>query len=166
MKKHFVMGFVGLAMVASFAGCVAPDDGAQVDEAASSLSMGGRVWDFNTLCTVGGVQMHCCPAGTAMVGIHVNDNVLDCAFLEAGFTTTRILDAGTNRNDMHACPFGYLMVGVHVQRDLLACQQSGQAISLEFVDALTTDSYPMHVCPNSFAMGGIRVDRNQFTCDQ
>jgi hypothetical protein len=173
MKKHFVKGFVALAMAASFAGCMASDDTASVAESASELGLDSTLFDSGTVCTAGGVQMHCCPNGFVMTGIHVNDNVLRCARLQAGFSGPTALDAGTVRNNMHACPVGQLMVGIHVGRNLLACRPSGQALSLEFVDAVTTATFPinggtatMHVCPDTFAMAGIHVNNNLFTCDQ
>jgi hypothetical protein len=173
MKKHFVKGFVVLTMAIAFAGCMTPDDGAPVAESDSELGLDPGFFDSGTLCTVGGVQMHCCPDGFVMTGIHVNDNVFRCSRLQAGFSGPTTLDAGTVRNNMHACPFGQLMVGIHVNRNLLACRPSAQAISLEFVDAVTTTTFPinggtatMHVCPNTFAMAGIHVNNNLFTCDQ
>jgi hypothetical protein len=173
MKKHFVQGFVTLAMATSFAGCMASDDAAPVAESDSELGLDSTLFDAGTVCSVGGVTMHCCPSGFAMTGIHVNDNVLRCSRLQAGFSGTATLDAGTVRNSMHACPFGQLMVGIHVGRNLLACRPSAQGISLEFVDAVTTTTFPinggtatMHVCPDTFAMAGIHVNNNLFTCDQ
>src|SRR4051812_18198087 len=119
MRKHFVKGFVALAMAASFAGCMASDDTASVAESDSELGLDSTLFDSGTVCTAGGVQMHCCPNGFVMTGIHVNDNVLRCSRLQAGFTGPTTLDAGTVRNSMHACPIGQLMVGIHVGRNLL-----------------------------------------------
>jgi hypothetical protein len=173
MKSHFVKAFVALGMAASVAGCMAPDDGAPVAESDSELGMDPGFFDFATLCTVGGVQMHCCPDGFAMTGIHVNDNVLRCSRLQQGFSGSASLDAGTVRNNMHACPFGQLMVGVHVNRNLLACRSPVQGLGLEIIDAGTTAVLPIngghtdiHVCPNTLAMAGIHVNNNLFTCDQ
>ena len=65
-----------------------------------------------TQCTVGGVAMHCCPPGNAMVGVHLDANTFKCAPLRSpGGEVT--LDTGTVRNDMHVCPFGQVMVGLH-----------------------------------------------------
>lgn len=166
MRKQMNIKMFGVVMAVSLAGCEMSDDGPDLDESISPLGLASPFYDTGTVCVVGGVAMHCCPSGTAMIGIHVDRNVLKCAQLTAGFTNIRTLDALTVRNDMHACPFGQLMVGVRVDRNLLACQQSAQAVTLEFVDGFTSDSFPMHVCPGNLAMAGIRVDRNQLTCDQ
>lgn len=173
MRKHFVKGCVALAVATSFAACMAPEDNAPVAEADSELGLDSTFFDTSTVCTVGGVQMHCCPDGFTMTGIHVNDNVLRCSRLQAGFSGPATLDAGTVRNNMHACPSGQLMVGIHVGRNLLACRPSAQGISLEFVDSITMDTFvfhgskvTMHVCPDTFAMAGIHVNNNLFTCDQ
>lgn len=163
MIKQFVNKFIGLMMVVSFTGCALSDGDTRLDESVSLLSIYTTFYDLTTSCTAGGVAMHCCPDGAAMIGIHVGNNRLKCGMLWAGFTNTPTLDAGTARNDMHACPFGQVMVGVHVGRNLLACQQPLQSVTSELVDAITGDG-SMHVCPDEMAMAGIRVDRNQFTC--
>jgi hypothetical protein len=131
MKARFSTwtSIVGFAVVAASAGCGLtnenPEGDPEVGESASDLSLGSPIYDNaarDTLCNsneVGGVSMHCCPDGMAMVGIHVGQNVLKCAFLNTGFSGRPHLDADTNRNGMHACPFGQLMVGIHVDRNFL-----------------------------------------------
>jgi hypothetical protein len=120
-----------------------------------------------TQCTVGGVAMHCCPPGNAMVGVHLDANTFKCAPLRSpGGEVT--LDTGTVRNNMHVCPFGQVMVGLHNDFNLLACQSiPGNPIFSERVDSGTDDSFPMHVCQSAFlseAMSGIRADQNLLTC--
>lgn len=137
----------------------------QYDESVASLSFTGFfVYDAGTQCTVGGGTMHCCPAGSAMIGAHVNNNVFKCAILTSA-AGTRFLDVGTQRNGMHACPPGNIMVGLHVNNNWLACQAPSPGPTFEFVDGTTQDAFPMHVCPSNFAMGGIHVGGNLFTCD-
>ncbi|HEX6273745.1 MAG TPA: hypothetical protein VFZ53_11925 [Polyangiaceae bacterium] len=121
-------------------------------------------YDTSTVCTVGGVSMHCCPTGKAMVGVHLDQNKFKCATLNnaSGAVT---LDAGTVRNNMHVCPFGSVMVGLHRDLNLLACKQVG-SITTERVDTGTSDG-TMHVCQNPVnteAMSGIHADQNRFTC--
>jgi hypothetical protein len=178
MKARFSTwtSIVGFAAITAFTGCGMADDSLasdpDVSESVSDLSLGPAQYDNaakDTLCNpseVGGVSMHCCPDGMAMIGIHVNQNVLKCAPLLTGFSGRPHLDADTNRNGMHACPFGQLMVGIHVARNFLACRPQSAPINLEFVDSQTTDSFPMHVCPNTLAMAGIHVGKNLLTCDQ
>jgi hypothetical protein len=120
-----------------------------------------------TTCNVGGTVMHCCPAGSAMVGVHLDSNTFKCAPLRNpnGAVT---LDLGTVRNNMHVCPFGQVMVGLHTDLNRLACQSiPGNPITSERVDSSTADSFPMHVCDSTFlteAMSGIRADQNLLTC--
>jgi hypothetical protein len=169
MRMQFYAAVVGIALAGSLTGCLSDggsDEDPEIGESTSALALDAPFRDFSTVCTVGGVSMHCCPSGSVMVGIHVGRNVLKCARPFAGTFGTRTLDAGTNRNDMHACPRGQLMVGIRVDQNLLVCESPRQIVGLELVDAVTNDSFPMHVCPETFAMAGIRVDRNLLTCDQ
>lgn len=69
--------------------------------------------------------MHACPLGTAMMGIHVKDNVLKCSIpthgtLELG---TEHVDSSTERSNMKACPSGYVMTGVHVKHNDVLCTE-------------------------------------------
>jgi len=63
-------------------------------------------------------SMAACPPGKAMVGLHVDKNVLLCAPLKM---RDLFVDAHTERVGMHACPEGSVMVGIHVGRNLLLC---------------------------------------------
>jgi len=122
-------------------------------------------YDYGTQCNVDGVAMHCCPSGTAMVGIHHGHNVFKCAPV-AGLSGAMTLDTSTQRNNMHVCPFGQVMVGFHGDLNLLACQ-SIPGMSTERVDSSSADGYPMHVCDSTFAtsaMSGIHLDQNLLTC--
>lgn len=124
-------------------------------------------YDTSTACTVGGVTMHCCPTGSAMVGVRLDQNTFKCAPM-SNATGTISLDAGTVRNGMHVCPFGSVMVGLHRDLNMLACQQRpAGSITSERVDTATTDSFPMHVCQNPVAteaMSGIHADLNRLSC--
>lgn len=124
-------------------------------------------YDYATQCTVGGRTMHCCPTGSAMVGVRLDQNAFKCAWLQNP-TGAVTLDLGTQRNNMHACPFGSVMVGLRADQNALACQQIvANAINAERVDVGTQDGYPMHVCESTVstqAMSGIRADQNLLTC--
>jgi hypothetical protein len=124
-------------------------------------------YDGSTACTVGGVTMHCCPSGTAMVGLRADQNVFKCAPL-ANPNGAVTLDTGTVRNNMHVCPFGQVVVGLHADLNLLACQSiPGDPITSERVDSGTTDGWPMHVCDATFptsAISGVRLDQNLLSC--
>ncbi len=139
--------------------------------------------DGSTGCGVGGVWMHCCPPGEAMVGARLDQNVFKCAELQDGsgevvadFSTYRSVslpsDDGTTTNFvMHACPFGYVMVGYHEDMDVLACQKIppntvSDSITGELVDTGTQDGY-MHTCestPYAYAMSGIDPGNNLLLC--
>jgi len=164
-STHWMNRGILAAALAMIAGCEGPMDEAGPEEAESPLLVFGRpFYDIETTCTVGGVTMHCCPPGTAMVGVHVIDNVLKCELIVLT-QGQPFADFGTQRNDMHACPYGSIMVGLHVERNVLACQYSGEPVLTERVDVVSVDRYPMHVCTSSvMAMSGIHVDRNLFTC--
>jgi hypothetical protein len=127
----------------------------------------GPFYDTATKCTVNGATMHCCPAGSAMVGAHVDRDTLKCDWLRDASGAVS-LDTGTQRNNMHACPFGSVMVGMDVPSNLLACKQiNGGSITTERIDSGTQDSFPMHVCEGTVttqAMSGIRADQNLFMC--
>ena len=140
--------------------------------------------DGSTFCEVGGVGMHCCPSGNAMVGLRLDQNVFKCAQLQdasgpivADNSTYRDVsspnpDGTTTTYNMHTCPFGYVMVGLHADLNVLACQQVppndlNDAITGERVDTGTQDDYPMHVCestPHGYAMSGFDAANNLLTC--
>ncbi len=135
-------------------------------------------------CDVGGVGMHCCPPGNAMVGIRPDQNVFKCAQLQdasgpivADFSTYRNVnlpnpDGTSTTYNMHTCPLGYVMVGLREDQNVLACQQIppnaiSDAITGEVVDTDTEDDYPMHACestPRNYAMSGFDGANNLLTC--
>lgn len=149
------------------AGCATQEDEHQ-DEATSELQMTGRsLYDAGTLCTVGGVTMHCCPDGWVMIGASVSKNNFKCGELSSPPPANRVLDVSTLRNNMHACPPGMVMVGLSVSKNNLACQSTTPAETFEYVDGNPplNDSFPMHICPSGYAMAGISVSLNLFNCD-
>ena len=75
-------------------------------------------------------DMHACPYGTAMVGLHVSDNVLKCASIQnlgnmiywrEFLSLSPEGVTGQVRYGMHACPIGSYMVGVHVRGNAFLC---------------------------------------------
>ncbi len=160
-----------IAALTMIAGCSGPSGDTLVDEkwdiefAESPLSLGQWVYDAGTQCTVGGTTMHCCPAGYAIIGAHLGNNVFKCAGLSST-SGPPFLDAGTQRNGMHACPYGSVMVGLHLGLNHLACRWPGTPVTAEYVDGNppTSDGYPMHVCGSGYAMSGIHAGNNLFTC--
>ncbi len=79
--------------------------------------------------------MHACPLGSAMVGIHVKNNVLKCGIPGIpgtdGWPYPKKIDtnseyisyggAGSLRYGMHACPEGWVMTGIHVVGNRFLC---------------------------------------------
>lgn len=140
--------------------------------------------DGSTQCVVGGVSMHCCPSGNAMVGVRLDQNVFKCAPLQdasgpivADYFTYRNVngvssDGTLTAYNMHTCPFGSVMVGLRQDMNILACQQIpayalSDGITGELVDTGTLDNYPMHVCestPHAYAMSGLDPANNLLTC--
>jgi hypothetical protein len=119
-----------------------------------------------TQCTIGNTTLHCCPAGQAMVGVHIDQNVFKCAPLTVPRSGVPFLDATppTQRNGMHSCPLNSVMVGLHAITNRLLCQALAIHVS-EAVDAIPTeDGFPMHVCPAGKTMSGIHVDGNLLNC--
>jgi hypothetical protein len=168
--RHSVLYMIAGAALAMMAGCGELSDEVDLEEAESPSSFAGEpVYDAGTLCTRGGVTMHCCPTDYVMIGAHIDNNVFKCAPL-AGTPGRRFADFRTNRNGMHACPVGSVMAGLHVDRNVLTCQSWSPGVVSEYVDGnpATVDAYPMHVCgagiADEYAMTGIHVDRNLFTC--
>ena len=167
---------LGLALLLPEIGCatVADDDeDPAVSAATSDLTLTNPHYDpprgsglRDTLCTVDGVTMHCCPLGQAMIGVHVIDDVFKCATL-ANLIGPPFADRTTSRNGMHTCPMGSVMVGLHVGANVLACRVTSPPTtpSGEFIDFLSFDDY-MHVCGTATsAMAGIHVMGNRLTCD-
>ncbi len=135
-------------------------------------------------CEVGGVWMHCCPPGNAMVGVRLDQNVFKCAPLQdpsgpivADSSTYRYVnkpnqDGTSTAYYMRACPLGSVMVGLQETMNVLACQKIppnaiSDAITGELVDTGTEDNYPMHVCesaPHAYAMSGIDPANNLLSC--
>jgi hypothetical protein len=124
-----------------------------------------------TVCTVGGVTMHCCRPGEAMIGAHVVNNIFKCAPLASDERSgSRFADFSLPVSGVHQCASGAVMVGYHAVADVLACQLLPRAANNTLYDppqsggSPTTDGM-MHVCPSSvnFAMSGIG-STNRFLC--
>jgi hypothetical protein len=162
---------LSFVVVSTVAGC--GTDAPATDEVAKTSSSlvvdpTSFTYDTSTVCTVGGTTMHCCPQGTAMIGVHVDRNTFKCATLKQP-GGARVLDTGTVRNNMHVCPQGQVMVGLRADMNRLACQSIPGGILAEYVDSSTADGFPMHVCGTNAtwkfsAMTGIRIDQNLLSC--
>jgi hypothetical protein len=151
---------------------------------AYTLDYAGAVpftYDGGYQCEVGGVGMHCCPPGNAMVGIRLDQNVFKCAPLQdpsgpiiaddSTYRTVTNPDPDDSSYTLHTCPFGYVMVGLRDDMNILACQQIvpnaiSDSITGELVDTGTQDGY-LHACesaPYAYAMSGFDGANNLLTC--
>jgi hypothetical protein len=167
-------------LVLASLGCDTPDD--QVTDVQSRLTYATipgsnpatpTQYDWGTQCFDRGHWTHCCPAGMAMLGAQLSQNVFKCANLAGGIALTG--DSLLQRNNMLACPFGQVMTGYYGGSwDLPEHVQCGapnlQSVTNEYVDGGTQDGFPMHVCnentvnPGRFVMTGIQRSANHFTC--
>jgi hypothetical protein len=122
---------------------------------------------YQTTCN----GMHCCPSGSAMVGIQSTSNDFNrsslrlvCRRVAASDPPGCMVDRGTQRDGMHACPPGMYMRGASVDRNELTCCTG--PTSNERLDTNTTQEQGLHVCtdPEHSVMTGLRADRDQYLC--
>jgi hypothetical protein len=123
--------------------------------------------DYGTQC---GAGMHCCPAGKAMGGIHVNRNDFICRDVLPPAFESCFNDTGTQRQNMHACPAGNYMRGVHIANNwLTCCHDTRNPAVLRFTSEVVdsgTQVQGIHACATSQPfMTGIRLDQNLLLCD-
>ncbi len=79
------------------------------------------------------LAMHCCPSGTAIVGVHIGNNWLVCGALDqqaiatyAGkLGVTQRVDPPPTGHYLHECPKNMPMLGFHEGRNLLLCLAVG-----------------------------------------
>lgn len=152
---------------------------------ASLLNTADQKWDTGTQCQVslpgGGLptNMHCCPTGYMMMGVHVGQNKYRCVAFSPPTSNPRFLDTGTQRNvggtTMHTCPVNTVMVGMHAGLNRFACQQPAGGLFQDTEQRdFTSQLDGVHVCPtiqsqpsgNSFvlAMTGIHTGNNVLAC--
>src|SRR2546423_450437 len=65
-------------------------------------------------------NMHNCPPGYALRGVHVGQNRFLCRQVRQA-SEDCFVDYGTQRNGMHSCPDGTYMRGLRVDRNQLTC---------------------------------------------
>jgi hypothetical protein len=178
--------FVTLIPLGACGGTAAPEDHSQTQSQA--IQQQGTFYDRGTQCTYGGVQMHCCPGGSFMIGARVDENVFKCSWSAQKLSDTVFIDRSTQcaapSGTMHCCPqlngIATVMVGLRADQNILACQQVEADYvgydSTATIDANppTQDGFPMHVCTGQtttpptigspYAMAGISIAENAFTC--
>jgi len=127
------------------------------DPAATAFYGGANeIYDGGTACTVGGIFMHCCPDGYAMIGANIGTNVFKC--VQTALTGPKFLGANSSTGNTWNCNSvtGSVMVGFHADLNTVACQSSTVLTSTvngstSYVDRCTYDDTRMHVCP--FVLG-------------
>ncbi len=74
-----------------------------------------------------GKQIHICPRGEAMRGLHVSNNWLACApttLINSTYELGNIfVDYNTQRDGRHVCDKGGIMIGIHVNDNILVCRE-------------------------------------------
>jgi hypothetical protein len=189
MISNSVIVGLGLSLAGAVVACSGPPDGAEAADGAepaaetsAALVLDAPIYDGRrswfsppkpTVCTVGGVQMHCCPEGYAMIGVRLDNNVFKCDLLEnpPWSSSSVFLDTSTvytqDGVSMHTCPNDAVMVGLHRDWNLLACQwhngEDGWFFGFK-LDTGTKDAVGMHVCPPHGVMQGIHADRDAYIC--
>ena len=80
------------------------------------------VLDVGTHANYGRGNMHVCPTGTYMRGLHDGKNWLVCTG-GVGLSPSIFLDSNgaTLGNNMHMCPRSSIMTGIHDERNDFAC---------------------------------------------
>jgi hypothetical protein len=120
-----------------------------------------------TVCSSGGLQMHCCPPGSAMTGANIRTNQFACRTLAA---PTNIKDVylstervGPTGQTILGCSQQAVIKGLHVGQSKVMCQRVPFFLATQYIDGSTTDGV-MHVCPVPYAIRGIDVNNNKFFC--
>ena len=123
---------------------------------------------YYTVCN----GMHCCPAGFAMAGIHVGNNLFSCrsAFADPSQVASRegcYVDTSTQRSGIHACATNYYMKGVDVSSNRFTCcnDRYRTVRGSDHVDRAEAGE-DMHRCDwwAQEAMTGLHVGRNELLC--
>jgi len=126
--------------------------------------------DYGTTCNFGGVDMHCCPPGKAMAGIHSDRDDYICRDILPPAFESCFNDTHTQRQGMHACPTGNYMRGIGNGNSwLTCCHDSRNPATLQFHSEVvdhSTQVQGIHACVGTQPfMTGFRLDRNQLLCD-
>jgi hypothetical protein len=117
-------------------------------------------------------NMHTCPEGLYIVGVHVNRNAFLCSNEFGTYQASQENvdgddEAPTQRSNMHACPSGSAVTGIHVDNNWLTCAPVTAGIKSESVDGddeAVTVRGNMHACPAGSLLLGIHVDNNDLLC--
>jgi hypothetical protein len=153
------------------------------DPSATAFHFSNAFYDGGTACTVGGITMHCCPDGFAMLGANLGTNVFKCA--SNPLTGPKVLASSTDSGSTWSCGkvneagymLGTVMVGFHAALNTALCQRSTSLAASQLTlgvsaynDVCTYDGSSMHVCPFisgapfTSQLGGINQTDNTFKC--
>jgi hypothetical protein len=168
-----LVALMGSATVGCGAGSAEDETIASTSAELIATTLG--TWDSGggTQCTLGGITMHCCPNGQAMVGAVLNQNRFKCAPL--GITGGTRSTSSSLRQGVVACPVGSVMVGYHQGLQTVGCQTlPGVARISEYTDPVPPPKFPNtptqdgvgHVCTQTlgYTMSGISSAQNKFLC--
>lgn len=109
-------------------------------------------------------NMHACPPGYFVIGVHVGNNKLLCSntlqILRGEYVEKNNTYSGGVK--MRSCQEGYVVTGLHVGKNQLSCAPIKNKIPYQ-VDT-RTQSHGMHACPGNSPVAGIHVGKNLLLC--
>ncbi|HKH45311.1 MAG TPA: RICIN domain-containing protein [Thermoanaerobaculia bacterium] len=150
----------------------------------------GEIVDGNNPPTVRN-NMHSCPPGYILTGVHVNNNQLLCTGQfengQSNLTVNEIVDSGGANawppdaetraahnytgSAMHWCGPNRFMTGVHVANNAFNCSEFASGSSRNYTNRLghlvvdtSTVRNGMHACPRGTVLVGAHFGNNAFLC--
>jgi hypothetical protein len=109
-------------------------------------------------------EMHACPPGLFMTGIHRGNDLLLCEWF--GGAVGELIDSGTSPYGTRRCPDGYAMTGLHIGRNQFACAQiasGGGHYTLGGVNPMRT-RFGMGACYEGDVMAGYNASEDSILC--
>jgi hypothetical protein len=142
ISRATMLVLLALAAACGDEGLSLPVGSAEPGELTSAYTASGVHYDNWTHCDVGGISMHCCRGGYAMIGARLDYNVFKCAAPGGGVSGSRVLGSG------RFCAANQVMVGYSESFERALCQKINGAkrFDVSFRDRLSQDGWPMHIC--------------------
>lgn len=107
-------------------------------------------------------EMHACPEGRFMSGIHRGNDLLLCEWY--GGASGEVIDSGTNRSGVRACPLGYAMTGMHLARNEYACAPLKTDSEGFYTHGNIHTRLGMGACLKGEVLTGYNADSDTFLC--
>lgn len=139
-----------------------------VRDGVPNASQGALTLSFDDRCDGGAhttlrQNMHACPVGMYMTGVHLNSNHFLCKSFPGNTYQPfqELIDTNTSQFGMHNCPTGFAMTGLHYNSNRLLCAPFAQGA--RSVDNGTLRQ-GLHACPVGQVQTGLHGNNNQLTC--